>query len=72
MVDVPSDTETVTSEGNLLTFDDQVAKLDLIVETAREAWGWSLYSGSKARGNRAGPQMATVGGFHSTSPSMRM
>jgi len=28
-----------TLEGNLLTFDDQVAKLRLITETAREVWG---------------------------------
>jgi 5-methyltetrahydropteroyltriglutamate--homocysteine methyltransferase len=28
-----------TSEGNKLTYDDQVAKLRLIVETAEEVWG---------------------------------
>ena len=28
-----------TLEGNLLTFDDQVAKLRLVAETAREVWG---------------------------------
>jgi hypothetical protein len=28
-----------TVEGNLLTYDDQVAKLRLIVETAEEVWG---------------------------------
>ena len=28
-----------TVEGNLLTYDEQVAKLRLIVETAREVWG---------------------------------
>jgi 5-methyltetrahydropteroyltriglutamate--homocysteine methyltransferase len=28
-----------TSEGNKLTYDDQVAKLQLIVETAEEVWG---------------------------------
>ena len=28
-----------TSEGNALTQDEQRAKLDLIVETAREIWG---------------------------------
>src|SRR5882762_4171556 len=28
-----------TFEGNALTYDDQVAKLRLIVETAREVWG---------------------------------
>jgi 5-methyltetrahydropteroyltriglutamate--homocysteine methyltransferase len=28
-----------TVEGNLLTYDDEVAKLRLIVETAREVWG---------------------------------
>ncbi len=28
-----------TFEGNALTYDDQMAKLDLIVETAREIWG---------------------------------
>lgn len=28
-----------TVEGNRLTYDDQVAKLSLIVETAREVWG---------------------------------
>ncbi len=28
-----------TLEGNLLTFEDEVAKLRLIVETAREVWG---------------------------------
>ncbi len=28
-----------TVEGNKLTFDDEVAKLRLIVETAREIWG---------------------------------
>jgi 5-methyltetrahydropteroyltriglutamate--homocysteine methyltransferase len=28
-----------TSEGNALTYDEQVAKLRLIVETAREIWG---------------------------------
>jgi 5-methyltetrahydropteroyltriglutamate--homocysteine methyltransferase len=28
-----------TAEGNLLTLDDQIAKLALVVETAREVWG---------------------------------
>jgi 5-methyltetrahydropteroyltriglutamate--homocysteine methyltransferase len=28
-----------TAEGNLLTVDDQIAKLRLVVETAREVWG---------------------------------
>lgn len=28
-----------TLEGNLLTYDDQVAKLRLVAETAREVWG---------------------------------
>jgi 5-methyltetrahydropteroyltriglutamate--homocysteine methyltransferase len=28
-----------TVEGNLLTYDQQVAKLRLIVETAKEVWG---------------------------------
>jgi 5-methyltetrahydropteroyltriglutamate--homocysteine methyltransferase len=28
-----------TVEGNLLTYDEQVAKLRLIVETAKEVWG---------------------------------
>ena len=28
-----------TFEGNALTYDEQVAKLRLIVETAREVWG---------------------------------
>jgi 5-methyltetrahydropteroyltriglutamate--homocysteine methyltransferase len=28
-----------TSEGNALTYDDEVAKLELIVETAAEVWG---------------------------------
>jgi 5-methyltetrahydropteroyltriglutamate--homocysteine methyltransferase len=28
-----------TSEGNSLTYDQEVAKLRLIVETAREVWG---------------------------------
>jgi hypothetical protein len=28
-----------TVEGNLLTYDEQVAKLRLIVETAHEVWG---------------------------------
>ena len=28
-----------TEEGNALTVNDQVAKLTLIVETAREVWG---------------------------------
>jgi 5-methyltetrahydropteroyltriglutamate--homocysteine methyltransferase len=28
-----------TVEGNALTYDQQVAKLDLIVETARDIWG---------------------------------
>jgi 5-methyltetrahydropteroyltriglutamate--homocysteine methyltransferase len=28
-----------TVEGNLLTYDQQVAKLRLIVETAQEVWG---------------------------------
>jgi len=28
-----------TVEGNTLTYDDQVAKLSLIVETAAEIWG---------------------------------
>ena len=28
-----------TVEGNKLTYDDQMAKLQLIVETAREVWG---------------------------------
>ena len=28
-----------TSEGNALTYDDQLAKLRLIVETAQEIWG---------------------------------
>jgi len=26
-------------EGNALTYDDQVAKLRLIVDTARDVWG---------------------------------
>jgi 5-methyltetrahydropteroyltriglutamate--homocysteine methyltransferase len=28
-----------TVEGNALTYDDQLAKLRLIVDTAREVWG---------------------------------
>ncbi len=28
-----------TVEGNLLSYDDEVAKLRLIVETAKEVWG---------------------------------
>src|SRR5690606_19151305 len=28
-----------TVEGNLLTYDQQMAKLDLIVQTAAEVWG---------------------------------
>jgi 5-methyltetrahydropteroyltriglutamate--homocysteine methyltransferase len=28
-----------TVEGNVLTYDDQVAKLQLIVEVAEEVWG---------------------------------
>ena len=28
-----------TVEGNELTIDDEVAKLELIVETAQEIWG---------------------------------
>ena len=28
-----------TVEGNVLTYDEQVAKLRLIVETAQEVWG---------------------------------
>ena len=28
-----------TVEGNVLTYDEQVAKLSLIVETAAEVWG---------------------------------
>ena len=28
-----------TSEGNLLTIDEQFAKLELIVDVAREVWG---------------------------------
>ena len=28
-----------TSEGNALTLDDEIAKLRLVVETAREVWG---------------------------------
>ena len=28
-----------TVEGNMLTYDQQVAKLRLIVETARDVWG---------------------------------
>ena len=28
-----------TVEGNALTYDEQVAKLRLIVETARDVWG---------------------------------
>jgi 5-methyltetrahydropteroyltriglutamate--homocysteine methyltransferase len=28
-----------TSEGNSVTYDQQVAKLELIVETAAEVWG---------------------------------
>jgi len=28
-----------TSEGNTLSYDQEVAKLRLIVETAREVWG---------------------------------
>ncbi len=28
-----------TVEGNLLTIDDQIGKLRLVVETAREIWG---------------------------------
>jgi 5-methyltetrahydropteroyltriglutamate--homocysteine methyltransferase len=30
---------SLTSEGNALTYDEQVAKLRLIVETAHEIWG---------------------------------
>jgi 5-methyltetrahydropteroyltriglutamate--homocysteine methyltransferase len=26
-------------EGNKLTYDDQIAKLQLIIETAQEVWG---------------------------------
>src|ERR1035437_3688524 len=33
------------AEGNLLTEDDQWAKLRLVVETARTVWGWSLRDG---------------------------
>ena len=29
-----------TVEGNELTIDDELAKLRLVVETAREVWGW--------------------------------
>src|SRR4029079_6707106 len=29
-----------TFEGNALTYDEQVAKLRLVVEAAREVWGW--------------------------------
>ena len=28
-----------TVEGNALTIDDEIAKLRLVVETAREVWG---------------------------------
>lgn len=28
-----------TVEGNLITLDDEIAKLKLVVETAREIWG---------------------------------
>ena len=28
-----------TVEGNLLTYDEQIAKLRQIVETAKEVWG---------------------------------
>jgi len=28
-----------TAEGNLVTVDDQIAKLRLVVETVREVWG---------------------------------
>ena len=28
-----------TVEGNVLSYDQQVAKLELIVQTAREVWG---------------------------------
>jgi len=28
-----------TVEGNVLSYDDEVAKLSLIVETAQEVWG---------------------------------
>jgi 5-methyltetrahydropteroyltriglutamate--homocysteine methyltransferase len=28
-----------TSEGNRLTIDDEIAKLRLVVETAKEIWG---------------------------------
>ena len=28
-----------TVEGNALTYDERVAKLELIVETAQEVWG---------------------------------
>ena len=28
-----------TMEGNAITLDDQIAKLRLVVETAREVWG---------------------------------
>jgi 5-methyltetrahydropteroyltriglutamate--homocysteine methyltransferase len=28
-----------TVEGNTLTIDDEIAKLRLVVETAREVWG---------------------------------
>src|SRR5438046_9274116 len=28
-----------TAEGNVITLDDEIAKLTLVVETAREVWG---------------------------------
>jgi len=31
-----------TIEGNLVTFDDQEAKLRLVAETAHEVWGKSV------------------------------
>jgi 5-methyltetrahydropteroyltriglutamate--homocysteine methyltransferase len=36
-----------TAEGNVLTIDDEIAKLRLVVETAREVWGVSDRAGSQ-------------------------
>ena len=38
-VPVPAGGFSSTVEGNVLTYEQQVAKLRLIVETAEEVWG---------------------------------
>ncbi|MFJ9377307.1 hypothetical protein [Streptomyces sp. NPDC101455] len=37
-----------TSQGNLLTVEDQRRKLELVAETARLVWGWRRNTAPRA------------------------